>query len=210
MLNGIEVLCHSSIRFDKGEVIYFDPFKIEENYKDADVIFITHDHYDHYSEEDIDKVVNNDTIIVAPEDLLTKLLKKGFEKENIVLVTPNESYTVKGLEFQTIQAYNTNKQFHPKANEWVGYLIKIEGITYYIAGDTDITEENRNVKCDVAFVPVGGTFTMDYREAAKLINEIKPKIAVPTHYGSIVGDKEDGVRFANLIERDVEVEILMK
>ena len=78
MLNGIEVLCHSSIRFDKGEVIYFDPFKIEENYKDADVIFITHDHYDHYSEEDIDKVVNNDTIIVAPEDLLTKLLKKGF------------------------------------------------------------------------------------------------------------------------------------
>ena len=130
MLNGIEVLCHSSIRFDKGEVIYFDPFKIEENYKDADVIFITHDHYDHYSEEDIDKVVNNDTIIVAPEDLLTKLLKKGFEKENIVLVTPNESYTVKGLEFQTIPAYNTNKQFHPKANEWVGYLIKIEGITY--------------------------------------------------------------------------------
>lgn len=210
MLNGIEVLCHSSIRFDKGEVIYFDPFKIEENYKDADVIFITHDHYDHYSEKDIDKVVNNDTIIVAPEDLLTKLLKKGFEKENIVLVTPNESYTVKGLEFQTIPAYNTNKQFHPKANEWVGYLIKIEGITYYIAGDTDITEENRNVKCDVAFVPVGGTFTMDYREAAKLINEIKPKIAVPTHYGSIVGDKEDGVRFANLIERDVEVEILMK
>ena len=163
-----------------------------------------------YKRQDIDKVVNNDTIIVAPEDLLTKLLKKGFEKENIVLVTPNESYTVKGLEFQTIPAYNTNKQFHPKANEWVGYLIKIEGITYYIAGDTDITEENRNVKCDVAFVPVGGTFTMDYREAAKLINEIKPKIAVPTHYGSIVGDKEDGVRFANLIERDVEVEILMK
>lgn len=210
MLNGIEVLCHSSIRFDKGEVIYFDPFKIEENYKDADVIFITHDHYDHYSEEDIDKVIKEETIIVAPEDLLTKLLKKGFERDNMVLVTPNQKYTVKGIEFQTIPAYNVNKQFHPKANEWVGYVLKIEGITYYIAGDTDITEENKKVKCDVAFVPVGGTFTMDYKEAAELINEIKPKIAVPTHYGSIVGEKSDGISFSKLVSPEIEVEVLMK
>lgn len=210
MLNGIEVLCHSSIRFDKGKVIYFDPFKIEENYKDADVIFITHDHYDHYSEEDIDKVVKKGTIIVAPEDLLTKLLKKGFERDNMVLVTPNQKYTVKGIEFQTIPAYNVNKQFHPKANEWVGYVLKIDGVTYYIAGDTDITEENKKVKCDVAFVPVGGTFTMDYKEAAELINEIKPKIAVPTHYGSIVGEKSDGVSFSKLVSPEIEVEVLMK
>ena len=173
MLENIEVLCHSSIRFSKKKIIYFDPFKIEKNYNDADVIFITHDHYDHYSEEDIDKVVKEGTIIVAPEDLLTKLLKKGFERDNMVLVTPNQKYTVKGIEFQTIPAYNVNKQFHPKANEWVGYVLKIEGVTYYIAGDTDITEENKKVKCDVAFVPVGGTFTMDYKEAAELINEIK-------------------------------------
>lgn len=210
MLENIEVLCHSCIKFNKGEVIYFDPFKIEKNYNDADVIFITHDHYDHYSEEDIDKVVKEGTIIVAPEDLLTKLLKKGFERDNMVLVTPNQKYTVKGIEFQTIPAYNVNKQFHPKANEWVGYVLKIDGVTYYIAGDTDITEENKKVKCDVAFVPVGGTFTMDYKEAAELINEIKPKIAVPTHYGSIVGEKSDGVSFSKLVSPEIEVEVLMK
>ena len=210
MLENIEVLCHSCIKFNKGEVIYFDPFKIEKNYNDADAIFITHDHYDHYSEEDIDKVVKKGTIIVAPEDLLTKLLKKGFERDNMVLVTPNQKYTVKGIEFQTIPAYNVNKQFHPKANEWVGYVLKIEGITYYIAGDTDITEENKKVKCDVAFVPVGGTFTMDYKEAAELINEIKPKIAVPTHYGSIVGEKSDGISFSKLVSPEIEVEVLMK
>ena len=210
MLENIEVLCHSCIKFNKGEVIYFDPFKIEKNYNDADAIFITHDHYDHYSEEDIDKVVKKGTIIVAPEDLLTKLLKKGFERDNMVLVTPNQKYTVKGIEFQTIPAYNVNKQFHPKANEWVGYVLKIDGVTYYIAGDTDITEENKKVKCDVAFVPVGGTFTMDYKEAAELINEIKPKIAVPTHYGSIVGEKSDGVSFSKLVSPEIEVEVLLK
>ena len=113
------------------------------------------------------------------------------------MVTPNKEYTVKGIKFKTIPAYNVNKQFHPRANEWIGYELNIEGVIYYIAGDTDITEENQKVKCDVAFVPVGGTFTMDYREAAELINKIKPKIAVPTHYGSIVGDKSDGVNFQN-------------
>ena len=210
MLENIEVLCHSCIKFNKEEVIYFDPFKIEKNYNDADVIFITHDHYDHYSEEDIDKVIKERTIIVAPEDMLTKLLKKGFERENILLVEPNEKYRVRGIEFQTIPAYNVNKQFHPKANEWVGYLIELEGITYYIAGDTDITEENKKVNCDVAFVPVGGTFTMDYKEAAELINEIKPKIAVPTHYGSIVGEKSDGVSFSKLVSPKIKVEILVK
>lgn len=209
MLEGIKVLCHSSIKFSKGEIIYFDPFKIDNDYNDADIIFITHDHYDHYSEADIDKVMKDDTIIIAPEDLLTKLLKKGFAKENIILVKPNESYKVKNIGFKTIPAYNIQKQFHPKANEWVGYIIEIGGITYYIAGDTDITEESRKVKCDVAFVPVGGTFTMDYREAAKLINEIKPKIAVPIHYGSIVGDKEDGLNFSKFVDTDIEVDILM-
>ena len=210
MLENIEVLCHSSIRFSKKKIIYFDPFKIEKNYNDADVIFITHDHYDHYSEEDIDKVVKGDTIIVVPEDLKTKLLKKGLKEKNIITVRPNENYTVKNIEFKTIPAYNVNKQFHPKENAWVGYLLEIEGITYYIAGDTDITEENKKVKCDVAFVPVGGTYTMDCKEAAELINEIKPKVAVPTHYGSIVGSKKDGIRFSKLVNPEIEVEVLMK
>lgn len=154
MLKNIEVLCHSSIRIDKEKIIYVDPFKIDNNYNDADMIFITHDHYDHYSEDDIDKVKKEGTIIIAPEELLTKLLVKGYNKNDIVTVEPNKQYTLEGIKFETIPAYNTNKQFHPKENGWVGYIIELAGNRYYIAGDTDITEENKKVKCDVAFVPV--------------------------------------------------------
>ncbi len=210
MLEDIEVLCHSSIKLNTEKIIYFDPFKINENYHDADIIFITHDHYDHYSEEDIDKVEKTGTVIVAPEDLLAKLLKKGFQKENIITVKPNESYTVKNIKFTTIPAYNINKQFHPKENKWVGYLIEIDGSSYYIAGDTDITEENQKIKCDVAFVPVGGTYTMNYKEAAELINIIQPKVAVPIHYGSIVGTEQDAANFSKLVSPEIKVEILMK
>lgn len=197
MLENVEVLCHSSIKINKEKVIYIDPFKIDKNYNDADIIFITHDHYDHYSEDDIDKVKKNDTVIVAPEELLTKLLRKGFRQDYIITVTPDEQDMVEGIKFETVPAYNTDKQFHPKENEWVGYIIELNGYRYYIAGDTDITEENKKVKCDVAFVPVGGTYTMDFKEAAFLINEIKPKIAVPIHYGSVVGTKQDAEDFKN-------------
>ena len=199
MLENIEVLYHSSIRINKEKTIYIDPFKIDRNYNDADIVFITHDHYDHYSEEDIDKVINENTTIIIPEELLTKLLRKGINKNAIITVEPNKNYMVQGIKFETISAYNTNKTFHPKENGWVGYIIIINGIRYYIAGDTDITEENKQVKCDVAFVPVGGTYTMDFKEAASLINEIKPKIAIPIHYGSIVGTEQDAIDFIKII-----------
>ena len=117
---------------------------------------------------------------------------------------------VEEIKFETIPAYNTNKTFHPKENGWVGYIIIINGIRYYIAGDTDITEENKQVKCDVAFVPVGGTYTMDFKEAASLINEIKPKIAIPIHYGSIVGTEQDAIDFIRLLHPEIKGIILMK
>ncbi len=210
MLENIEVLCHSSIKFYKEKVIYIDPFKIDKNYNDADIIFITHDHYDHYSEDDIDKIKKDDTVIVAPEELLTKLLRKGFRQDYIIIVEHNEKYIVESIKFETVPAYNTNKQFHPKENGWVGYIIEIKGIRYYIAGDTDITEENKQVKCDVAFVPVGGTYTMDFKEAAYLINEIKPQVAVPIHYGSIVGTNQDATDFSKLLHPEIECKILIK
>lgn len=210
MLENIEVLCHSSIKFNKGLIIYFDPFKINENYNDADVIFITHSHYDHYSEEDISKVIKDNTTIVVPKDLEDMVLQFGFAKEHIIVVSPNKEYSVLGINFKTIPAYNTNKNFHPKSNEWVGYIVNLDQTTYYIAGDTDITEENRQVKCDVAFVPIGGTYTMTYSEAAELINEIKPQIAVPIHYGLIVGNKEDANNFANLVDKEIECKILIR
>ena len=210
MLEGIEVLCHSSIKITKEKVIYIDPFNIDKEYHDADIIFITHDHYDHYSEEDILKVKKDSTVIVIPEELLTKVLKFGFRQENIISIEPDEQDMIEGISFTTVPAYNVNKQFHPKENGWLGYIITIKGIKYYVAGDTDITPENRQVKCDVAFVPVGGTYTMTFDEAAKLVNDIKPKYAVPIHYGSIVGTKQDAIDFIRLLHPGIEGKILMK
>ena len=210
MLENIEVLYHSSIRIIKNKVIYIDPFKIDKSYNDADIVFITHDHFDHYSEEDIDKVINENTTIIIPEELLTKILRKGINKNAVITVESNKEYMVQGIKFETIPAYNTNKTFHPKENDWVGYIITLDGIRYYIAGDTDITEENKKVKCDVAFVPVGGTYTMDFKEAAQLINEIQPKIAVPIHYGSVVGTKQDATDFIKLLHPNIKGIILMK
>ena len=210
MLNNIEVLCHSSIRINKEKIIYIDPFKIDKKYNDADIIFITHDHYDHYSEEDVNKVKKEDTFIVVPKGMSAKLLKQGFKQDYIVTVEPDNTYMVKDINFKTIPAYNINKQFHPKENNWVGYIIQINGVRYYIAGDTDVTEENKKVKCDVAFVPVGGTYTMDSKEAAKLVNEIKPKIVVPIHYGSVVGTNQDAIDFISLLDSEVEGIILMR
>ena len=203
MLDNIEVLCHSSIRISKGKTIYIDPYKIEKNHNDADLIFITHDHYDHYSEIDIDKIRKEDTIIIVPEKMLVKVLKQGFKKDYVITVNPGDIKMIEGIKFETIAAYNTNKQFHPKENGWVGYIIELEGTRYYIAGDTDITEENRKIKCDVAFVPVGGTYTMDFKEAASLVNEIKPQVAIPTHYGSVVGSTQDATDFVKLLHPSI-------
>ena len=210
MLENMEVLYHSSIRISKNKAIYIDPFKIDKDYNDADIVFITHDHFDHYSEEDIDKVINENTTIIIPKELLTKILRKGINKNAVITVESNKEYMVQGIKFETIPAYNTNKTFHPKENDWVGYIITLDGIIYYIAGDTDITEENRKVKCDVAFVPVGGTYTMNFKEAAQLINEIQPKIAVPIHYGNVVGTKQDATDFIKLLHPNIKGIILMK
>lgn len=205
MLEGIEVITHSCIRIDKGKIIYFDPYNINQNYNDADIIFITHSHYDHYSEEDIEKVKTDKTIYVAPRDVAEKILEKGIDINKIVIANPNDTaiQNIKDIYFEVVPAYNVNKKFHPKENGWVGYILTIEGMRYYIAGDTDITDENKKIKCDVAFVPVGGTYTMTCDEAADLVNIIKPKIAIPIHYGSVAGTKEDANIFIKLLDADI-------
>ncbi len=210
MLENIEVLYHSCIKISKEKIIYIDPFHIDTEYHDADIIFITHDHYDHFSENDIYKVKKENTKIVAPDSLLEKILVMGFKEENITTVDPGEADKIEDIEYETIPAYNIDKQYHPKENGWVGYILKIDDVKYYIAGDTDITEENKKVQCDVAFVPVGGTYTMDFSEAAQLVNEIKPKIAVPIHYGSVVGTKQDAEDFVRLLHPSINGMILMK
>ena len=206
-----EWLGHSSLKFIYKEkiIIYIDPYNIKNHNQDANYIFITHSHYDHYSEDDIKKIVNNDTKIIITKDLKEKILKLGIDNSKIQVVLPNSQYKFGDISFSTIIAYNLNKFYHPKENNWVGYIINLDKIVY-IAGDTDITEENKNVKCDVAFLPVGGTYTMDAYEAAHLANIIKPKLVYPIHYGSIVGTKEDAISFINNVDHDIDKKLLNK
>ena len=201
----IKINCHSSVKLITDKIIYFDPFKIKESINDADIIFFTHDHYDHMSEEDIKKVIKADTLLVAPESCLNNL--KKIVNQEVFGVLPNMEYNIMGIKVETIPSYNVNKNFHPKENNFVGYIVTLDGLRYYIAGDTDITEENKKVKCDYAFVPIGGTYTMNPEEASRLINEIRPKVAIPTHYGSVVGSKEDGLDFSKLLDKGIEYKI---
>ncbi len=203
----LTLFCHSSIKISGEKEIYIDPYKINENYNDADYIFCTHSHYDHFSKEDIEKVKNSNTKIItvkSSEEEAEKLVGK----ENILIVEPKKEYTIDNLQFKTLPAYNENKQFHQKENNWVGFIIEFEGIKYYIAGDTDDLEELHNIKCDIALIPIGGTYTMDYKEAANFANNISAKIVIPTHYGLIVGDKKDAIKFKELVENK-EVNILI-
>ena len=195
----VEVLCHNSIKITENVIVYVDPFKINKEYHDADYVFFTHSHYDHFSPEDIEKVKKESTVFIVTEDLKQKA-EDLYGKENILVVKPNEDYHVSDFDFKTTYAYNVNKAFHPKENKWVGYLIQINNKTYYIAGDTDNIEEIQDIECDEAFIPIGGTYTMNYKEAAELANVIKAKVVIPTHYGSIVGDKEDAIKFKELVE----------
>ena len=210
MLENIEVLYHNCIKFKGEKIIYTDPFQLKNNYHDADMILITHSHYDHFSEEDIRKVKDENTIICITEDLYNRTIDLGFQKENVVIMKPNHTYQILGIEIKTIPAYNTNKKFHPKKNNWVEYILNLQGYTYYIAGDTDITEENKKISCDVAFVPVGGTYTMNSQEAADLVNQIKPSIVVPVHYGSIVGEERDAKMFVQSLDKEIVGKILME
>lgn len=203
----VEVLCHNSIRITEDVIIYIDPFKINKEYHDADYIFFTHSHYDHFSPEDIEKVKKESTVFIVTEDIKENA-EKLFNKENVFTVIPNENYHVYGLDFKTTYAYNVNKAFHPKENRWVGYIMEVNHKTYYIAGDTDNIDEIQNIECDVALIPIGGTYTMDYQEAASLANTIKAKLVIPTHYGSIVGEKTDAIKFKKLI-KNKEVKILI-
>lgn len=208
--NGIKVFSQNSIRIEKGNVIYFDPFRISQEYKDADLIFITHDHYDHFSLEDIEKVAKKDTKIVLPEKMKKNTKEFMFSDKDIFYVKPDQSYSVDGVNFTTVPSYNLVKPFHPKSNQWVGYILKIQDIRYYIAGDTDLIQEIKEVQCEVAFLPIGGIYTMNYKKAAELANTIKPKIVIPVHYGSIVGKKEDGLKFKEQLAAGIQCELYIK
>ena len=200
----IRINTHSSIRIGGTKILYIDPFQIEDAAHDADVIFVTHGHFDHYDRESIEKIRKEGTVFVMPAAMKKEAEETGAD---VCLLSPGESREVCGLQIEAVPAYNKMKPFHPKHSRWVGYRIDMDGVRYYIAGDTDALKELRNIRCDIALVPVGGTYTMTAGEAADLINQIRPAVAVPTHYGSIVGKKKDADIFRSLVSPEIEVAV---
>ena len=206
MLDNIEVFTQSSIRIKSSQgTIYLDPFQIKTESHDADYILITHDHYDHFSVDDIKKVAKISTILVVPARMEDDAKELANDVASIVTVKPGVYKEISGLEIETIPAYNTVKPFHPRRAEWVGYILRVDGKRIYVAGDTGLTKEARQVKCDIALLPIGGTYTMDTKRAAELANTIRPEYVIPTHYGSIVGKQSDGQTFASLVKSPVKV-----
>lgn len=203
---NIEVFTQSSIKLTFSKNIYFDPYKFQKNTHDADYIFITHDHYDHYDEPSIKNIINENTILIVPTCLKEQA---SLLTNNIIIVEPNQHYKLTDISFETIPSYNTTAPFHPKEKSYVGYNVLIDGMYYYIMGDTNRTQETDKVRTNICFVPIGGTYTMDVEEAANYINHIKPKKVVPIHYGSIVGDIALGEEFKNKINEEIEVELLL-
>ena len=204
----IERLNHASFKIKKDKVIYVDPFKINDNEK-ADIILITHEHFDHFSIEDIKKVLDNKTVLVATSDCLSSLNK--FDNQ-MKIVGPGSRLEVNGLSIEATPAYNINKfrapriPFHPKEDGKVGYIIEMNRKRIYISGDTDITPEMQNIKnIDIMTIPVSGTYVMTAEEAAKAVEIIKPKIAIPCHYGAVVGSIEDAKKFKELAKTRVEI-----
>ena len=198
---SVEVLYHSSIRITGEKTVYVDPFGVDRDYRDADLILITHDHFDHFSPDDIAKVRGKDTVIVTPASTAKKAEELGFE--TVLTAAPGDAFTAAGLPVLAVAAYNTNKPNHPRANHWVGYVITMNGARYFVAGDTDDTPEARAVICDLALVPIGGTYTTTAQEAAAMVNAIHPAATVPTHYAAIVGSREDAKKFAEGLDSGI-------
>lgn len=205
----LTVNCQSSIKLTEEQIIYFDPLKVEEMH-DADYIFITHMHWDHFSKEDILKIKKDTTKIIGPKDIEEESLNMGFQEQDIYLVEPYLELSFDDIKVKTVPAYNKEKQFHPKENSWVGYVVTLNNTTYYIMGDTDALEENEQINCDVLCIPIGGTYTMDRKEAAEFTNKLNPKTVIPIHYGLVVGTKEDVEIFKSLINKTITAEEKLK
>lgn len=200
----ISINAHASVRLETNAgIIYFDPFSIKSSVGDADYIFVTHSHFDHFSPENIEKVANENTVFVIPKSMLAEM--NGIDKERVIALSPSDKCTLGGLVVEAVPAYNTNKPMHRAEYGWLGYVVTVDGQRVYVCGDTDATNEGESVKCDIAFIPVGGTYTMDAREAADFTNKMKPGMAVPYHYGSIVGDISCGDVFESLVSDSIKV-----
>lgn len=196
----LQWLGHASFKIcNENTVIYVDPWQLKDSPGDATVVLVSHSHYDHYSAQDIAKVSGPGTKLLASVDVVQK-------EKNGEMLTPGKTIDLGGVRVSGVAAYNPGKQFHPKANNWLGFIIEIGSKRIYYAGDTDLTNEMKSLKdIDVALLPVGGTYTLNATEAAEATGYIKPKTAIPYHWGEIVGRREDADNFANTAEYPVQV-----
>ncbi|MHC4507627.1 MAG: MBL fold metallo-hydrolase [Planctomycetota bacterium] len=196
----IQWLGHASFRIcHEDDIIYIDPWKLQDSPQDATLVLVSHSHHDHYSPEDIEKVSGPETKLIASADVIAKENSGEAIMSGLTIELENARLT-------GVAAYNPNKQFHPKTNNWVGFVLELGSKRLYYAGDTDLTEEMKVLKqIDVALLPVGGTYTMDATEAAEAVNIIRPTVAIPYHWGDIVGGRNDAEKFADAAECDTRI-----
>ena len=213
-LANVRVFTQSAIRIEGpgGTVAYLDPFHLPdaEAAHDADYLLITHAHYDHLSPEDAERVMGEKTVLVAPASMADDVAGLSARAADTRLMRAGERLELPGLAVEAVAAYNVEPArlgFHPRENGWLGYVLELDGdpTRYYCAGDTDQNPGNGDVHCDVALVPIGGTYTMDPRQAAAFVNVLRPRVAAPIHYGSIVGSYADADAFAELVDPAIEV-----
>ncbi|MDI9570539.1 MAG: MBL fold metallo-hydrolase [Pseudomonadota bacterium] len=191
-------LGHASIRIEAERTIYIDPWKVKGGPR-ADLILISHSHHDHLSPADIEKLRKADTVIVGPADCASQL------SGDVRTMAPGDSLTVGAVRIEAVPAYNPRKPYHPQANLWLGFILTVEGKRIYFAGDTDLIPEMRDIRADIAILPVGGTYTMTAGEAAKAAALIQPGLAIPIHCGDIVGTMKDAEEFRRLAPVPVEI-----
>ena len=196
-------LGHDGFRIDAGKTIYIDPYQIEGG-PVADVILISHEHFDHCSPEDVQKIHGPDTVIVTEKDSAKKLTG------DVRVVKPGDTVDLGDIKIETVPSYNTDKDFHPKKNGWLGFIVETEGIKVYHAGDADFIPEMKDLEVDIALLPVSGTYVMTADQAVKAALAINPKLAIPMHYGAIVGDAGDADSFEKALEGKVDVLVLEK
>ena len=200
-LGKLHWLGHDAFRLDGEAIIYFDPYEIKGEPK-ADLILVSHGHFDHYSPEDIEKIRKKDTVILTNASTQEKI------GAGAVALKAGDTWKGKGVEIKAVPAYNPNKQFHVKAAGGIGFIVTIEGASIYHTGDSDLIPEMSQIKTDIALLPVSGTYVMDADEAVRAALTIKPQIAVPMHYGSFIGTPEDAEKFRKMLEGKIEVVIL--
>ncbi len=210
MIERLHWLGHSSFRWQGSKTVYFDPWKLSKNADKSDIICVSHEHYDHLSKPDIAAVSTPDTAIFTSEEGRKQLISSKIGCKEVRAMVPGDSIDLPGVKIEAVASYNMNKGFHPKHAKNLGFIVTMDGLSVYHAGDTDLISEMDELKCDVALLPVCGTYVMTADEAAEAALRIKPKVAVPMHYGDIVGKVSDAGRFESDLKGKIEVKILRK